>query len=228
MKVFASQCMHVLTLSFGAYAMGHILPEWAVKPAFAALVVGAMLLTLVKVYARWLRRYQSGVILVTAFLLWPWLLTHPGFPVLGILSWAVDKVGVLGLWLAFSTVILMRFPLEKKLKYKTLKDYWAEEAAARAAEAEEAAKLAPEGDDLREGEEISPAAAVAVEDVESGKPVSLAARRPAGVRTWLDVPFQDNGEVKYLGAKFDWTEKKWYVPHYLSLKPFRDWLPKDA
>ena len=228
MKVFASQVMHILTLSFGAYALGHTLPEWAVKPAFVALVVGALLLTLIKVYARWLRRYQSGVILFTAMVLWPWLETQPGYPVLNILGWAGDKVGVIGLWLAFSSLILMRFPLEKKLKHKTLAEYWAESDAALAAEAAEAAKRAAERDAFGEGAVSVPVPPAVVAEPESTKPVSLAARRPAGERTWLDVPFEDNGEVKYLGAKFDWETKKWYVPHYLSLKPFRDWLPKDA
>jgi hypothetical protein len=221
MKVFASQVMHILTLSLGAYAMGHTLPAWAVKPAFVALVVAALLLTLIKVYARWLRRYQSGVILFTAMVLWPWLDSHPGFPVLNILGWAGDKVGVIGLWLMFSSLILMRFPLAKKPTHKTLKEYWAESDAALAAER---AKQAAE----KEGTLPIPPLPVVVVAHVADKPVSLAARRPAGERTRLEVPFKDTGEVKYLGAKFDWESKKWYVPHYMSLKPFRDWLPKET
>lgn len=42
---------------------------------------------------------------------------------------------------------------------------------------------------------------------------------------YLNCPFTDKDRVKALGARFNGTVKKWYVPEGLSLEPFKKWLP---
>ncbi len=43
---------------------------------------------------------------------------------------------------------------------------------------------------------------------------------------FLDCPYSEKDEVKKLGAKFDWAEKKWFIPPELEIAPFAKWLPK--
>ncbi len=43
---------------------------------------------------------------------------------------------------------------------------------------------------------------------------------------FLDCPYSEKDEVKKLGAKFDWTEKKWFIPPELEIALFAKWLPK--
>jgi exodeoxyribonuclease VII large subunit len=45
---------------------------------------------------------------------------------------------------------------------------------------------------------------------------------------YLKLPFKDNGAAKALGARFDGTAKRWYVPAGLDLEPFARWLPAGA
>lgn len=45
---------------------------------------------------------------------------------------------------------------------------------------------------------------------------------------YLKLPFKDNGAAKALGARFDGTAKRWYVPAGLGLEPFARWLPAGA
>lgn len=56
-------------------------------------------------------------------------------------------------------------------------------------------------------------------------------RVPAGAtangRTYLNCPFAQKDEAKRHGAKFDWDEKKWYVPEGLDTSRFQRWLPKQ-
>jgi exodeoxyribonuclease VII large subunit len=47
----------------------------------------------------------------------------------------------------------------------------------------------------------------------------------ATVDTHLDVPFARKDEAKALGARFDGSARKWYVPKGLYLEPFAQWLP---
>lgn len=44
----------------------------------------------------------------------------------------------------------------------------------------------------------------------------------------IDCPFSEKDEVKKLGAKFDWVEKKWFIPPGLEIEPFAKWLPKGS
>jgi hypothetical protein len=41
---------------------------------------------------------------------------------------------------------------------------------------------------------------------------------------YLTTSFQEKEQVKSLGAKWDVTAKKWYVPEGMDLKPFENWL----
>jgi len=41
---------------------------------------------------------------------------------------------------------------------------------------------------------------------------------------YLNVPFAQKDHVKILGARWDVTEKKWYVPDGVALEPFGRWL----
>jgi exodeoxyribonuclease VII large subunit len=43
---------------------------------------------------------------------------------------------------------------------------------------------------------------------------------------FLDCPYSEKDEVKKLGAKFDWTAKKWFIPPEIEIAPFAKWLPK--
>ena len=45
---------------------------------------------------------------------------------------------------------------------------------------------------------------------------------------YLNCPFAEKEEVKQLGAKFDWKQKKWFIPPGLESEPFAKWLPKTA
>ncbi len=42
---------------------------------------------------------------------------------------------------------------------------------------------------------------------------------------FLECPFSEKDEAKKLGAKFDWTQKKWFIPPNLEVEPFAKWLP---
>jgi exodeoxyribonuclease VII large subunit len=43
---------------------------------------------------------------------------------------------------------------------------------------------------------------------------------------FLDCPYSEKDEAKKLGAKFDWAEKKWFIPPGLETEPFAKWLPQ--
>jgi superfamily I DNA and/or RNA helicase len=44
---------------------------------------------------------------------------------------------------------------------------------------------------------------------------------------YLNVPFSENDEAKVLGARFDWTRKKWYVDtQQVTMEAFTRWLPR--
>lgn len=43
--------------------------------------------------------------------------------------------------------------------------------------------------------------------------------------TYLTVPFSQKDKVKALGARWDTSQKQWYVPSGLELAPFEAWLP---
>lgn len=43
--------------------------------------------------------------------------------------------------------------------------------------------------------------------------------------TYLNATYEEKEEVKKLGAKFDSSSKKWYVPDGVDLTPFAKWMP---
>lgn len=51
---------------------------------------------------------------------------------------------------------------------------------------------------------------------------STNSKKPA--ITILNVPYAEKDEAKKLGAKWDATRKKWYVPQGLNAEPFSRWV----
>lgn len=47
------------------------------------------------------------------------------------------------------------------------------------------------------------------------------------IGTYLDVPFAEKDEVKALGARFDTTQKMWYVPKGKDITAFAKWAPSQ-
>ncbi|WP_082551016.1 DUF5710 domain-containing protein [Pseudorhodoferax sp. Leaf265] len=47
-------------------------------------------------------------------------------------------------------------------------------------------------------------------------------------RTFLTVAFREKDAAKALGARWDGTESRWYVPDGLELTPFAAWLSAPA
>lgn len=48
------------------------------------------------------------------------------------------------------------------------------------------------------------------------------------MKTYLDIPYEDRIKAKSIGAKFDMSRKKWYVPDGVDLSEFtkHDWIPQ--
>lgn len=51
-----------------------------------------------------------------------------------------------------------------------------------------------------------------------------AFRKAPATRHYLRVPYDERDRAKELGAKWDATRKKWYVPTGIDLKPFEQWF----
>ena len=45
---------------------------------------------------------------------------------------------------------------------------------------------------------------------------------------FLNASFKEKDAVKALGARFDFTAKKWFVPEGMDTQPFAPWLPAEA
>lgn len=45
---------------------------------------------------------------------------------------------------------------------------------------------------------------------------------------FLDVPYADKDGAKALGARWNPTRKRWYVPDGVAVEPFEQWLPKGG
>ena len=54
---------------------------------------------------------------------------------------------------------------------------------------------------------------------------SPAVQPPSPERTYLAVPYAEKDDAKQLGAKWDRSEKAWYVPAGTGLEAFTPWLP---
>jgi hypothetical protein len=46
------------------------------------------------------------------------------------------------------------------------------------------------------------------------------------IKTYLDVPYHHNEVVKSLGARFDYSKRRWYCPVSVDLMKFSRWLPE--
>jgi hypothetical protein len=46
--------------------------------------------------------------------------------------------------------------------------------------------------------------------------------------TFLNVPYAEKDQARELGARWNPTRKRWYVPNGVALEPFERWLPKDG
>jgi hypothetical protein len=53
-----------------------------------------------------------------------------------------------------------------------------------------------------------------------------ASARDAGAKaqTFLTVPYAEKDDAKRLGARWDATRKKWYVPQGVDAEPFSRWI----
>jgi hypothetical protein len=45
---------------------------------------------------------------------------------------------------------------------------------------------------------------------------------------FLDVPYSEKDGAKALGARWNPTRRRWYVPDGVATEPFEKWLPKGA
>jgi len=45
---------------------------------------------------------------------------------------------------------------------------------------------------------------------------------------FLEVPYAEKEGAKSLGARWNPTRKRWYVPDGVAVEPFAQWLPKDG
>jgi len=46
--------------------------------------------------------------------------------------------------------------------------------------------------------------------------------------TFLNVPYAEKDQARELGARWNPTRKRWYVPDGVALEPFARWLDKDG
>jgi hypothetical protein len=62
-----------------------------------------------------------------------------------------------------------------------------------------------------------------------GKTGNSASSQPATNKAAviLNVPFAEKDQAKGLGARWDATRKKWYVPHGIDVNLFGRWLPDE-
>lgn len=45
---------------------------------------------------------------------------------------------------------------------------------------------------------------------------------------FLDVPYAEKDGAKALGARWNPTRRRWYVPDGVAIEPFEKWLPKEG
>lgn len=46
--------------------------------------------------------------------------------------------------------------------------------------------------------------------------------------TFLNVPYAEKDQARELGARWNPTRKRWYVPNGVALEPFERWLAKEG
>lgn len=51
---------------------------------------------------------------------------------------------------------------------------------------------------------------------------------PNNERFYLDCPYAEKDEAKALGARWDHTARKWYVPDDVDKNLFTQWWPEEV
>jgi Domain of unknown function (DUF5710) len=46
--------------------------------------------------------------------------------------------------------------------------------------------------------------------------------------TFLNVPYAEKDQARELGARWNPTRKRWYVPPGVALEPFARWMPQEG
>jgi hypothetical protein len=78
---------------------------------------------------------------------------------------------------------------------------------------------------LSQGSESAAGGGEAVSRVSKPAPSTKPRSGNDRAMLFLNVPFADKDSAKRLGAKWDATKKKWYVPHGLDVNLFEHWWP---
>lgn len=89
----------------------------------------------------------------------------------------------------------------------------------------EAVKYQVDGIELalnKQAREASPEATIA--NVEQELPPMNPPLKKDNERTLINVPYKEKNEAKSLGAKWDTTERSWYVPAGVDTAPFAKWM----
>lgn len=64
----------------------------------------------------------------------------------------------------------------------------------------------------------------AISSVEQGLPPMNPPLKKDNERTLINVPFKEKNEAKSLGAKWDTTERSWFIPAGVDTAPFAKWM----
>jgi exodeoxyribonuclease VII large subunit len=76
--------------------------------------------------------------------------------------------------------------------------------------------------------ETNPLIEVAQKDLHPSVATDVATPPNASLKIFLNVDFSEKDEAKRLGARWDFRQKKWYVPAGHDLAPFTRWLPVNT
>ncbi|TIH11618.1 DUF1738 domain-containing protein, partial [Marinifilum sp. JC120] len=82
--------------------------------------------------------------------------------------------------------------------------------------------FAPEGEDAQKFAAWLPENKVAAQQKEKPQEPRLATEK-----NYLNVPYREKGQAKKLGARWDKSEKLWFVATGTDLNPLAKWLPKE-
>jgi hypothetical protein len=80
--------------------------------------------------------------------------------------------------------------------------------------------------DGTEVESVPPSIAVPISSNIAHKPSTVIQKNSGGV-FFLEVPFSQKDDAKRLGARWDSTKRKWYVPQGADVKNFSRWILGD-
>lgn len=109
--------------------------------------------------------------------------------------------------------IWLKVPFSEKDEAKQLGAKW---------DKKEKMWFAPEGEDAQKFAAWLPENKAAAQQKEKPQEPRLATEK-----TYLNVPYREKGQAKKLGARWDKSEKLWFVASGTDLKPLEKWLPKE-